>query len=151
MKDKKTENKTSSCSIKAGLLVVFLIAAVLLAAFAYKQAQSFFVSYDVTNLPGLAIVSSPTPVLDEQGTPIPATPVPATGSSGPIPQPWDGASRVNVLVMGLDYGDWASADREGPPRTDTMILFTIDPLTKTAGWIHIPRDLWVNIPGFGYG
>ena len=151
MKNNKTENKTSSCAIKAGLFVVFLIAAIPLAVFAYKQAQNFFVSYDVTNLPGLAIVSSPTPVLDEQGTPIPATPAPATGSDGPVPQPWDGASRVNILVMGLDYGDWSSPDRDGPPRTDTMILFTIDPLTKTAGWIHIPRDLWVNIPGFEYG
>jgi polyisoprenyl-teichoic acid--peptidoglycan teichoic acid transferase len=151
MKDYQQENKKSSFLVKAGLIVVFLIAAILLAAFAYQQAQKFFVSYDVTNLPGLAIASSQTPVLDEQGTPIPATPVPATGPDGPTPQPWDGASRINVLVMGLDYGDWASADREGPPRTDTMILFTIDPLTKTAGWIHIPRDLWVNIPGFEYG
>ena len=39
---------------------------------------------------------------------------------------------------------------EGPPRSDTMILFTIDPITKTAGMLSIPRDLWVNIPGFGY-
>jgi LCP family protein required for cell wall assembly len=54
-----------------------------------------------------------------------------------------------MLVMGLDYRDWESAD--GPPRTDTMILLTIDPLTKTAGILNIPRDLWVNIPGFEYG
>jgi LCP family protein required for cell wall assembly len=32
-----------------------------------------------------------------------------------------------------------------------MILLTIDPLTKTAGMLNIPRDLWVNIPGFEYG
>jgi LCP family protein required for cell wall assembly len=51
--------------------------------------------------------------------------------------------------MGLDYRDWEAAD--GPPRTDTMILLTIDPLTKTAGMLNIPRDLWVNIPGFEYG
>jgi LCP family protein required for cell wall assembly len=31
-----------------------------------------------------------------------------------------------------------------------MILFTVDPTTKTAGMISIPRDLWVNIPGYGY-
>jgi LCP family protein required for cell wall assembly len=31
-----------------------------------------------------------------------------------------------------------------------MILFTIDPLSKTAGMLSIPRDMWVNIPGFGY-
>jgi anionic cell wall polymer biosynthesis LytR-Cps2A-Psr (LCP) family protein len=32
-----------------------------------------------------------------------------------------------------------------------MILLTIDPLSKTAGMLSIPRDMWVNIPGFGYG
>jgi polyisoprenyl-teichoic acid--peptidoglycan teichoic acid transferase len=31
-----------------------------------------------------------------------------------------------------------------------MILFTIDPISKTAGILSIPRDMWVNIPGFGY-
>ncbi|NOH04392.1 MAG: LCP family protein [Chloroflexi bacterium] len=31
-----------------------------------------------------------------------------------------------------------------------MILFTIDPGSKTAGMLSIPRDMWVNIPGFGY-
>jgi LCP family protein required for cell wall assembly len=149
MKNQQTL-KTSSAWLKWGLVVVFAVAAILVAIFAYQLAQKFFVSYDITNLPGLAIVSTPIPALDEQGTPIPVTEVPVTASDGPAPQPWDGASRVNILVMGLDYGDWASADREGPPRTDTMILFTIDPLTKTAGWIHIPRDLWVNIPGFEY-
>jgi LCP family protein required for cell wall assembly len=51
--------------------------------------------------------------------------------------------------MGLDYRDWEAGD--GPPRTDTMILLTIDPLTKTAGMLNIPRDLWVSIPGFEYG
>jgi len=69
-----------------------------------------------------------------------------SSQSGPTPEPWDGANRVTILVMGLDYRDWA-AD-EGPSRTDTMILFSIDPLTKTAGILSIPRDLWVNIPGF---
>ncbi|MGE5221774.1 MAG: LCP family protein [Omnitrophica WOR_2 bacterium] len=66
----------------------------------------------------------------------------------PLAKPWDGASRVTILVMGLDYRDWKK--KEGPPRTDSMMLLTLDPLTKTAGVLSIPRDLWVNIPGFGY-
>jgi LCP family protein required for cell wall assembly len=65
-----------------------------------------------------------------------------------VPPVWDGASRINILFMGLDYRDWVAG--LGAPRSDTMILFTIDPLTKSAGMISIPRDLWVNIPGFGY-
>ena len=30
------------------------------------------------------------------------------------------------------------------------MVLTIDPVTKTAGMLSIPRDMWVNIPGFGY-
>lgn len=62
------------------------------------------------------------------------------------PQPWDGKSRVTVLVMGLDYRDWVASD--STPRSDTMMLITIDPLTLQAGMLSIPRDLWVEIPGF---
>jgi len=66
----------------------------------------------------------------------------------PLPPPpeWDGSTRVTILLMGLDYRDWVG--NMGPPRTDTMILLTIDPITKTAGMLSIPRDLWANIPGF---
>ena len=61
-------------------------------------------------------------------------------------QPWDGTDRVTILVMGLDFRDWLEGD--GPPRTDSMMLVTVDPVTKTAGMLSIPRDLWVEIPGF---
>jgi len=63
--------------------------------------------------------------------------------------PWDGSGRVTVLVMGLDYRDWSAG--EGPARTDTMMLLTLDPLNNTAGMLSIPRDLWVSIPGFENG
>jgi LCP family protein required for cell wall assembly len=48
--------------------------------------------------------------------------------------------------MGLDYRDWVASD--SAPRSDTMMLITIDPLTLQAGMLSIPRDLWVEIPGF---
>ena len=51
--------------------------------------------------------------------------------------------RINVLLLGIDQ-------REGetdPARTDTMLVLTIDPQTKTAGMLSINRDLWVKIPG----
>jgi LCP family protein required for cell wall assembly len=31
-----------------------------------------------------------------------------------------------------------------------MMLVTIDPITRQAGMLSIPRDLWVEIPGFGH-
>lgn len=67
----------------------------------------------------------------------------------PYVEPWDGASRINVLFMGLDYRDWEESTDAS--RTDTMILFTLDPKTMTAGMLSIPRDLWVQIPGFKHG
>jgi LCP family protein required for cell wall assembly len=61
---------------------------------------------------------------------------------------WDGGSRVNIVFFGLRGGDISG---EGCPAcTDTIILLTVDPTSKTAGMLSIPRDMWVNIPGFGY-
>jgi LCP family protein required for cell wall assembly len=51
--------------------------------------------------------------------------------------------RVNILLLGTDK----RLVEQGPSRTDTMIVVTVDPETKTAGMLSIPRDLWVPIPG----
>ena len=64
------------------------------------------------------------------------------------PRPWDGASRVTMLVMGIDYRDWEAG--EGAPRSDSMMVVTFDPITGQGGFLSIPRDLWVEIPGFGH-
>ena len=63
--------------------------------------------------------------------------------------PWDGAGRVTVLLLGLDYRDWEAGEKYS--RSDTMILLTLDTLTKTAGILSVPRDMWVAIPGFKHG
>ncbi len=63
--------------------------------------------------------------------------------------PWDGANRVTVLLMGLDYRDWEAGTDYS--RSDTMILLTLDPFTKSAGILSVPRDLWVEIPGYEHG
>jgi LCP family protein required for cell wall assembly len=67
----------------------------------------------------------------------------------PALTPWDGAGRVTILLLGLDYRDWEA--KNDYSRSDTMILLTLDPLSKTAGILSIPRDLWVDIPGFKHG
>jgi len=123
------------------------IAAVLAIA-GFLMVKSLVVSWTFTDLPGIAIVDNGNPGNETELQPelTPEAVVPPSE----LPPAWDGASRVNILVMGLDYGDWA-ADRNGPSRTDSMILLTIDPITKTAGMLSLPRDLWVNIPGFDHG
>jgi LCP family protein required for cell wall assembly len=133
--------------LKMGLLTLFILAVIFAAYIAYTKAYEFFLSFDVAQIPGLAIQNNSNNIPSLDGTLAP-TSMPSI-SEGPAPDPWDGASRVTMLVMGLDYRDWESG--EGPPRTDTMILLSVDPLTKTAGMLNVPRDLWVSIPGFDYG
>jgi hypothetical protein len=59
--------------------------------------------------------------------------VPLQSGSGPEPKPWDGNERVNILLMGLDYRDWEYD--EGPSRTDTLMLVTVDPGSRTAAML----------------
>ena len=65
-------------------------------------------------------------------------------STRAVPE-WSGTSRVTLLLLGTDQRDGENA----PPRTDTIIVATLDPVAKTAGMISLPRDLWVTIPGYG--
>lgn len=58
---------------------------------------------------------------------------------------WVGEERITVLLLGVDE----RSQESGPWRTDTIILLTLDPQTKEAGVLSIPRDLWVPIPGYG--
>lgn len=61
-------------------------------------------------------------------------------------QVWRGDERVTVLVMGVDGREF----EEGAPRTDTMLLLSLDPESRTGAMLSIPRDLWVDIPGVGF-
>jgi LCP family protein required for cell wall assembly len=63
---------------------------------------------------------------------------------------WEGTEPFNVLLLGIDQRDDERA-LGIPARSDTMILVRIDPRAKSAGIISFPRDLWVEIPGYGQG
>lgn len=65
--------------------------------------------------------------------------------TNPLPQKWSGRERINMLLLGIDQ----RCDEEGPTRTDTMMVLTIDPVGLSAAVLSLPRDLWVNIPSFG--
>ncbi|MGE5675721.1 MAG: LCP family protein [Mycobacterium leprae] len=60
--------------------------------------------------------------------------------------PWDSDVPVNILVMGLQVGG-ASVN----PLTDSMMVISYDPHTKSVGMLSIPRDLYVEMPGYGSG
>lgn len=146
--------KTTRPESKTGLwiailLPLFLLAAAATAFFTYRTVRELIATWELTNLPGFQVRPAAATASPNQEPGVVLENVPEVLPPALIPEPWDGASRVSVLVMGLDYRDWQNG--EGPPRTDTMILLTIDPLSLTAGMLTIPRDLWVNIPGFEPG
>lgn len=59
--------------------------------------------------------------------------------------PWTGGARLTVLIMGLDR----RPNEEGLMyRTDTMMLISLDRDTGSLGILSIPRDLYVDIPGY---
>jgi len=141
--------------------IIFGVIAFVLAITLFIFVRNFTACWTLTSLPGMAPKTCGTtqnsgpvqePAVNEEGTPIATQPAPTQEISAPdvqLPPEWDGASRVNILILGLDYSDWRAED--GAPRSDTMILLTIDPISRTAGMLSIPRDLWVNVPGSGYG
>ncbi len=122
------------------VLAAFLVTGMASALVAFSVVRQFVVSTTSFKLPGLALAAG-----SADGTGAPLAPA---QQIGPQLTEWDGTSRVNILIMGLDARDWEAGN--GPPRTDSMMLFTYDPVTKTAGMLSIPRDLWVDIPGFGH-
>ena len=75
---------------------------------------------------------SPTPLVTPTPQPTP------TPSQGPE---WDGQGLLNILLIGADSG------RAGYSGflTDTMIVVSIDPVTKKVAFISLPRDTQ-NIP-----
>lgn len=57
--------------------------------------------------------------------------------------------RINVLFMGLDRRIDEPEDQ--PYRTDSIMVMTIDPYSKTMGAFSIPRDTVVEIPSASGG
>ena len=51
---------------------------------------------------------------------------------------------ITALVIGEDR-----RPGEGPGRSDTMMMVRIDPRTKSIAMMSFPRDLVVNVPGYG--
>jgi LCP family protein required for cell wall assembly len=62
------------------------------------------------------------------------------------PPKWEGKQRVNVLLMG---GDSRGMKKNEVPRSDSLIVASIDPTTKKAYLFSIMRDTYVKIPGSG--
>lgn len=56
----------------------------------------------------------------------------------------DSDGRTQILLLGTGGGEHDGADL-----TDTMMIASIDPERKSASLLSIPRDLWLELPGYG--
>ncbi|MCL6603235.1 MAG: LCP family protein [Paenibacillus sp.] len=64
----------------------------------------------------------------------------------PEPPKWEGTEPVNILLMGVD----ARGVKEGEvPRSDTMLVASLDPVKKKFYVFSILRDTYVSIPDRG--
>ncbi|PKN88581.1 MAG: hypothetical protein CVU46_00650 [Chloroflexi bacterium HGW-Chloroflexi-8] len=127
------------------ILVVSIVLSIAAALGVYSFTKNIVSTWTITSLEGIPVPpkSASDPVSSQTET-TPANP-PVQLNPEIAAEPWDGVSRITVLLMGLDYRDWKAGDT---PRTDTMILLSMDPLSQTASIMSIPRDMWVSIPGF---
>jgi LCP family protein required for cell wall assembly len=89
-----------------------------------------------TSTPEATATSTPTP----SPTPVLATPTP---TAPPIPAAGDA---VTVLLLGSDI----RPHETGPARTDAIMVARIDPQSKRVALLSLPRDLMVEVPGYGY-
>jgi len=125
------------------LAAAFLVALGASAVMVFLASRQLSLTWATTGL---------NPFQPSDGQTLPGTtPLPGeTPAAAPFvtPVPWSGAERVTILLMGLDYRDWLAGS--GYPRTDSMMVVSIDPISKQASMLSIPRDLWVEIPGFGH-
>ncbi len=114
-----------------GLVALFLTVAGAIGLYVFDYVRQSIAASDM--LPDFTINhSEPDDVVYEPGKPLPR---------------WEGTERINVLVMGIDQRE----NEQGPWRTDTMLILTLDPVTMSGGMLSIPRDLWVPIPGYEEG
>jgi LCP family protein required for cell wall assembly len=142
----KPKNSLTSNWLLIGLVAAFILAGVVTVWLTFSAVKDLVSTWNLSSPPGVVLAESPdaAPIPEEMGA---QGEVPLQNTGGPPSVPWDGNSRINVLVMGMDSRE---ADSDDIPRTDTMILFSMDPQSRTAGMLSIPRDLWVEIPGFDY-
>lgn len=69
-----------------------------------------------------------------------------TETKVPEPPKWEGTERVNILLMGVD----ARGLKKGEiPRSDTMLVASLDPVSKKAYLFSILRDTYTEIPEHG--
>lgn len=73
-------------------------------------------------------------------------PVPTRTPRPAMPTPPPAGEAVNILLLGTD----GRPQERDLPRTDAIIVLRVDPQRQRIVLLSLPRDLWVEIPNYGY-
>jgi LCP family protein required for cell wall assembly len=126
---------------RRGHPIAFLVTLIVLAAGAFYGALAVIVRVDALLAPGTSF-----------GLPWRLARLPGLDAAGA--DDGIGNDRINVLVLGVDQRPHHDPAVDGPPRTDSMYIVSLDPVEKTATAVALPRDLYVELPnprgGAGY-
>ncbi len=125
------------------LIALFVMATALAGYLVFTSVRDFVAGWQITGAgqTGGPDLSGTGAVQTDGGTSGGA----AAEPSSLIPQRWTGTDRITVLVLGIDR---RVGDTDLAHRTDSMMIVSVDPVAKTAVILSVPRDLWVEIPGF---
>lgn len=126
----KTSFAQSARRILVSFLMVLLLSGALYSGYLFFSTVKAVVAN--TSLPAI-------PALADTST------IPGRAPAYELPDVVAKKEPVNILLLGIDQRE----GEEGPYRSDTMILVSIDPTSNSAAMVSLPRDLWVTIPGYG--
>src|SRR5829696_5244034 len=130
----------------AGLLAVILVMAGLHVAvarydlLAMNTADCVFLARECSPSGSPEPGSSASGSLEPEDSAEPSLSLPPVGSAVPTQStpPWNGTDRLNILLIGAD-------EQRGGHNTDTLIVVSIDPVSKQVAMFSLPRDT-VNVP-----
>jgi LCP family protein required for cell wall assembly len=123
-----------------------------------QQARINLMAGPAISIPQLPGSAPQITARDRDGNRVVVPPIPGPPGSTPVPEPaaqantpitdlpeWTRTKRINILLLGIDHRDDEPIDGS---RSDTIMVVSIDPLSKSVVMISLPRDLYVSIPGY---
>jgi LCP family protein required for cell wall assembly len=137
-------------------LVVFAVGGLYSGYLFYATVREIVAGTDLPALPVIQLpsINLPNAQADEDVVePLPemgmvATPVVGAGDMAYVPPPAPPlveGERTNILLLGIDRRGGKSWNH----LTDTIIIVSVDQVNNTVSMMSIPRDLYLEIPGYG--
>ncbi len=137
-------------------LTVFILGGLYSGYLFYATVREIVAGTDLPALPVIQLpsINLPNAQADEDLVePLPemgmaATPVVGAGEMAYVPPPAPPlieGERTNILLLGIDRRGGKSWNH----LTDTIIIVSVDQVNNTVSMLSIPRDLYLEIPGYG--